>query len=124
MQPNIATAIFIGYVIVTTLAAAANAYGAIIDFLRSEWVLGNMTKYGVPHSWLASLGALKGLGALGLLIGIAAPPIGIAAAIGMVIYFICATVVVMRAGWYSHVRYPATFLLLAAGSLAFRLASW
>jgi hypothetical protein len=123
MRPDIATVTFIVYLVVTTLAAAANAYGAIVDLRRSEWVLANMTKYGVPHSWLFMLGALKGAGALGLVIGIGAPSIGIAAAAGLVVYFVCATVLVVRAGWYTHIRYPATFLMLAMGSLVLRLAS-
>ena len=39
---------FTTYIVVTAVAAAANTYAATVDFLRSPWVLANMTKYGVP----------------------------------------------------------------------------
>jgi DoxX-like family len=110
------------YIIVTILTAAANTYAAAVDFRRPQWVLDNMTKRGGSHSWLFTLGALKGAGALGLLLGIRVPLIGIAAAIGLVLFFIGAVAVVMRARWYSHLPWPSTYLLLAIGSLASRLA--
>jgi hypothetical protein len=110
------------YIIVTILTAAANTYAAAVDFRRPQWVLDNMTKWGGSHSWLFTLGALKGAGALGLLLGIRVPLIGIAAAIGLVLFFVGAIAVVMRARWYSHLPWPSTYLLLAIGSLALRLA--
>ena len=112
---------FIAYVIVTVLAAAANIYAAVIDFKRVDWVVANMTRLGVADRWL-SLGALKAAGALGLLVGIAVPAIGIAAAAGIVLFFLGAIVTVLRARWYAHLPYPTAWLLLAAGSLVLRLA--
>jgi hypothetical protein len=114
---------FASYVIVTVLAAAFNVYAAYVDFARAEWVIANMTKYGIPRSWLFSLGALKALGAVGLLIGISIPSIGVAASLGLALYFIGAIVTVVRSNWYSHVRFPAPFLLLAVASLVLRLAT-
>ncbi|MFL5578553.1 MAG: DoxX family protein [Gemmatimonadaceae bacterium] len=111
------------FVVVTVLAAAIYAYAAYVDFTGAEWVVDNMTKYGVPHSWLFLLGVLKAAGALGLLIGLAVPLIGAAAAIGLVVYFVGAIVTVVRARWYSHLGYPALFLLPAAASLVLRLAA-
>jgi DoxX-like family len=113
---------FTAYVIVTVLGAAANTYAAIVDFRRPQWVLVNMTKWGGSHSWLSTLGALKAAGALGLLVGISVPLIGIAAAVGLVLFFVGAIAVVIRARWYSHLPWPATYLLLAIGSLALRIA--
>jgi hypothetical protein len=55
-------------------------------------------------------------------VGIAVRLIGIAAAVGLVLFFFGAIAVVIRAGWYSHLPWPATYLLLAIGSLALRLA--
>jgi hypothetical protein len=114
---------FTAYVVVTVLAAGANIYAAINDFIRAEWVLANMTKLGVPHAWLFSLGALKAAGALGLLAGFGIPPIGVAASVGLVLFFIGAIVTAMRAHWYSHIPYPTAWLVLAVGSLVLRLAS-
>lgn len=112
---------FIAYVVVTVLAAGCNAWAAYVDFAGAEWVIENMKRYGIPHSWLFSLGAIKALGAIGLTIGIGVPPIGVAASLGLTLYFIGAIATVLRSQWYSHVRYPAAFLLLAIASLLLRL---
>jgi hypothetical protein len=114
---------FAAYVAVTALAAAANVAAAAVDFRRAEWVLDNMTKYGVPHSWLFSLGALKAAGAVGLLIGLVVPEVGVAAAVGLVLYFVGAAITVLRAHWYSHVQYPGSFLLLSAAALTLALTA-
>jgi hypothetical protein len=109
-------------VVVTLLAVTANTYAATVDFTRPAWVLDNMTRLGVPHSWLFSLGAAKAAGALGLLVGIGVPPVGVVAAAGLVAFFVGAVLTVVRAGWYAHV-YPVAFLVLAAGWLVLRLAA-
>jgi len=114
---------FIAYVIVTLVAAALNGYAAYVDFIRSEWVLANMTRYGIPHSWLYSPGALKAAGAVGMLIGIGVPLIGVSASAGLVLYFIGAIITVVRAQLYSHLRYPTPFLLFAMASLVLRLTA-
>ncbi|GIH79699.1 DoxX family protein [Planobispora longispora] len=114
---------FTAYVVVTVTTAAGNVAAAIVDFARAGWVLGNMSKYGVPHSWIYPLGAAKAAGALGLLAGLAVPAIGIAAAAGLLLYFAGAVFTVARAHWYSHLPYPALFLLLAAGSLALQITT-
>ena len=61
---------FSAYVMVTLLTAGFSAWAAYVDFKRAEWVIANMTRYGIPESWLFSLGTLKALGAAGLVIGI------------------------------------------------------
>ena len=60
---------FVAYIIVTLLAAAANIYAATNDFTRPDWLLANMNKLGVRKSLLPTLGILKAAGALGLVIG-------------------------------------------------------
>jgi DoxX-like family len=73
---------FITYIVVTILAAAANIFSATLDFIRYKPILINMAKVGVAGSWITTLGFLKAAGALGLLIGIGVPAVGIAAATG------------------------------------------
>jgi DoxX-like family len=113
---------FTAYVIVTILAIAANVYAATSDVIRPAWLLANMTKVGVPRSQLSLLAGLKAAGALGLLVGFAVPLIGVAAAVGLTLFFAGAIVAHLRAHWYD-LTYPGTFILLAAGSLALQLAS-
>jgi DoxX-like family len=114
--------VLIAYVAVTVLAAAANTWAATVDLTRPQWLLVNMTKVGVPHSRLFVLAALKAAGAIGLLVGLGAPLIGVAAAAGLILFFVAAIITHMRGHQYS-LSYPAAFLLLAAGSLGLRPAS-
>ena len=107
------------YVIVTILAATAAAISAIADLLRADWLLDNMRRYGVPEWALIPLAVIKLTGAVGLLIGLAVPTIGLAAALGLTLYFLGAVITVIRARWYSHIIFPLPFLLLAVSSLAF-----
>jgi hypothetical protein len=67
---------FTTYIVVTTLAAAANIFSATLDFIRYQSILINMAKVGVSESWITTLGILKAAGALGLLIGIGVPAVG------------------------------------------------
>ena len=113
---------FTVYLIVTILAAAANIFSATCDFVRYEKVSIAMAKAGVPESWMTTLGILKAVGALGLLVGIRVPVIGMAAALGLILFFVGAIITHLRGRDYS--LGPAiVFLLLAMAALAVRLAS-
>jgi len=114
--------VFAVYLIVTILAAAANIFSATCDFVRYEKVSIAMAKAGVPDSWMTTLGILKAVGALGLLVGICVPVIGVAAALGLILFFVGAIITHLRGRDYS--LGPAmAFLLLAVAALALRLAS-
>src|SRR5439155_27314590 len=113
---------FTAYIVVTLLAAAANIFSAIVDFIRFKQILINMARAGVSESWITVLGALKAAGALGLLIGIGVPLIGIAAASGLVLLFVGAIVTHLRAHVHSF-GLALVFLLLALAALVLRVAS-
>jgi hypothetical protein len=113
---------FIAYVAVTLVAAAANLVAAGADFVRYQQVAINMARAGVPESWMTLLGLLKAAGALGLLVGIVVPPIGIAAAVGLTLFFVGAIVTHLRAHFYAFAT-PVSFLTLAVAALVLRLAT-
>jgi hypothetical protein len=113
---------FTAYVIVTILAAVANAFSATLDFVRYKQVLINMAKHGVPESWVYMLGSLKAAGALGLLVGIAVPSIAIAAAVGLILFFVAALISHVRSRDYS-VGLAIVYLLLAVATLVLRLTT-
>jgi DoxX-like family len=113
---------FIAYIVVTVLAAAANVFSATLDFIRYKQILINMARVGVSESWLTTLGILKAAGALGLLVGIRVPLIGIAAAIGLVLVFIAAIIIHVRGRDYSF-GLAIVFLLLALAALILRVTS-
>jgi hypothetical protein len=103
------------YVVVTLIAAAMAGFSAVSVFLRAQWVVQPMADYGVPMSWLPWLGAAKAAGAAGLVVGLFVPVIGVAAGIGLVLYFTGAVATVIRARWYAHIPFP---LLYAAPVVA------
>lgn len=111
---------FATYLVVTLFAVAANLFSATCDFIRYKQVSIAMAKAGVPESWMTALGVLKAAGALGLLVGFAWPVVGVAAALGLVVFFVGALFVHLRARDYS-LGFPGVFLLLAVGALVLRL---
>ena len=113
---------FVTYIVVTILAAAANIFSATLDFIRYKPILVNMAKVGVSESWITTLGILKAAGALGLLIGIGVPAVGIAAAAGLVLFFIAAIIIHLRGHDHSF-GLAIVFLLLAIAALGVRVAS-
>ena len=73
-------------------------------------------KLGVPFKYFPLLAACEFSGAVGLAIGIWWPPIGIAAGIGLVLYFAGAIVTHLRIGDVKGVG-PATLLLFFAATV-------
>ena len=109
---------FVAYVVVTIITIIANAAVAGADLRRAPFVLANSAEVGVPPSWLPLLAALKAAGAAGLLIGLLGfRYLGIAAAIGLVLFFTGALIVHVRARVFYNLAFPGTFWLLAAASL-------
>jgi DoxX-like family len=103
-------------IVVSTLVV--NAAAAAADFLRARFVLANSEEVGVPEGWLPLLGALKAAGAAGLLIGLLwLRPIGIAAAAGLVLFFVGAMATHVRARVLYNLAFPGFYLALAVGSL-------
>jgi hypothetical protein len=113
---------FTVYLVITLFAAVANLVSAGLDFVGYERVIINMNKAGVPQSWLIPLGVLKTAGALGLLAGIWIPPIGIAAAAGLVLFFSGAIVTHLRARFYD-MALTVAFFALSVAALALQLAT-
>jgi len=114
---------FTTYVVVTLMAVAASAFVAIANFMRLKFVLTTAARVRVPESWMTTLGTLNAAAALGLLFGlIGVPPIGTAAAVGLVLYFVGAIITHLRARDYS-IGPAAAFLVLAVAALILGLAS-
>ncbi|CAM4492657.1 DoxX family protein [Nocardia ninae] len=104
------------YVIVTIVAAAAVLIASGVDVFRAQWVRDNMRSYGIPEWTLMPLAVIKVAGAVGLLVGLAIPSLGLAAAICLVLYFIGAIITILRARGYGDLAYPMPYLALAAAS--------
>jgi hypothetical protein len=96
------------FVIVAVVTIAANAWAVTADLTQPKWLLANMEEVGVPRSWLPPLAAFKGAGAAGLVLGlVGVRPLGIAAAIGLVLFFTGALTAHVRARACTTSRSPA-----------------
>jgi hypothetical protein len=111
----------VSYVIATILAALANGYAAALNFVGAESVKLVADRVQVSRSWMVPLGMVLATGAVGLLTGFAVPALGTAAAIGLVVYFVCAVSAHLRVG-DRQVGGAVSFLLLAAAALTTGLA--
>lgn len=105
------------YVVVTLLAAVMVGFSAASVFFHAKWVVQPMADYGIPRSWLPWLGTAKAAGAAGLLAGLFLPVVGVAAGIGLVLYFAGAVVAVVRARWYAHLPFPLVYAAPVIGAL-------
>ena len=106
------------YIVLTVFSALWVGFSAFSLLRGASWVTESLTEYGVPRTWWPWLGTAKAAGALGLLAGLAVPAVGVAAAVGLVLYFTGAVITVLRARAYSHVHYPLLYLAPVVGSLA------
>lgn len=107
-------------VAVTVILATAlvNAAVAVGDLTRARFVLATSSQVRVPVSWLPALGAAKMAGAAGLVLGLLGiRPIGIAAAVGLTLFFVCAIGRHVQTGVLRSIPFPGAFLSLAVASL-------
>jgi hypothetical protein len=77
----------------------------------------------VPRKWFPWLAACEFAGALGLLVGVAWAPAGVAGASGLVLYFAGAIVAHLRVGDLKGIGTPAFPLGLAVACLVTRILS-
>lgn len=113
---------FLATLVVSIVLAVALAASTFAKLTRDERVTASLTGIGVPLSWFPFLGACELAGAVGLVIGLFFAPLGIAAAIGVILYFIGAVIAHLRAG--DKALGPPLFLLaLGVAALLLRIAS-
>lgn len=103
--------------VVVILVSAWVGFSAFTSLSNRTFVVNNLIAYGVPESWWPWLGVAKAFGAAGLLAGLAVPGVGVAAAVGLVLYFVGAVITVIRARMWGDLPQPLLFLVpvLVAG---------
>jgi DoxX-like family len=106
------------YLFITILFAAMVAFSAVAKVRRDPKVVHVIQQVvGVPLKHFPLLAACEFAGALGLVLGIWLPWAGLAAGVGLVIYFIGAVVSHLRVRDIKGIG-PAVFMLIfAAGAL-------
>lgn len=114
---------YTAFLIVTIAAALWVGFSGFSLFRKSEFVVKPLTDYGVPRAWWPWLAAAKTAGAVGLLAGLWVPVLGVAAGVGLVLYFLGAVVTVLRARSYATVVFPVLYLVPVVAALALGFAA-
>jgi hypothetical protein len=100
------------YLVVTFIAIAFDGFSGGAALVHFAPILAPMESAGVPVSWLRfPIGTLKTLGTLGLIAGLWIPAVGIAAAAGLVLFFVCAIYTHVLANDFTGQMYFGGFML-------------
>ncbi|MEE1930111.1 DoxX family protein [Streptomyces sp. TRM 70351] len=113
----------VAYVVLAVLLSLVLVVSGRGKLVRDEEMTRTMTRLGVPRSWFPVLALLEFAGALGLLVGIGPRPLGVAAAVGVTLYFTGAVVTHLRAKDAKGTPVPLVLALVAAAALVTGLAS-
>jgi uncharacterized membrane protein YphA (DoxX/SURF4 family) len=109
------------YLVITVLFALLVSYSGIGKIRGDPIPVGVIHEtIGVPLKYFPLLAACEFAGGVGLVVGIWWPPIGIAAGIGLVLYFVAAIVSHLLVGDVKGIGAAVFMLVLAAGALALR----
>jgi hypothetical protein len=113
---------FIATVVVSALLAALLLVSARGKLARDQRQLKTMALVGFPENRLWLLASAEAAGAVGLVVGLFWWPLGIAAAVGVIAYFIGAAAAHLRVrDW--RVTAPVVLLVAAAAALVLRALS-
>jgi hypothetical protein len=114
---------FIAAAIVSSVLAGLLAFSAVRKFSHRPEVVKTYERVGVPEDKLNYLALVLLAGAVGLVVGLFWGPLGIAAAVGVVCYFLLATAAHFRSHDVRNVPTPIVIALLAVAALVLRLVS-
>jgi hypothetical protein len=114
---------FLATAIVSVLLASLLVFTAIRKLSHRPEVVQTYVRVGVPEDKLDYLAVILLAGAAGLLVGLLWAPIGIAAAIGLIVYFLLAIGAHIRADDTESLPAPVAIELISAAALALRLAT-
>ena len=115
---------FIAHIAVVILMALLVTVSGVAKLRRSPHVVKIINEVvHVPLKWFSWLAACEFAGAIVLLVGIAWPLIGLAAAVGLVIYFLGAIIAHLRVRDIKGINSPAFLLGVAVACLITRVLS-
>jgi hypothetical protein len=115
--------VYTAYTVVAVLFAALLLMSGRGKLTRDERIVQTLTGIGVPLAWFPWLAACEIAGAAGLLAGLAFRPLGIAAAIGLILYFVGAVTTHLRARDFKGLAAPAPILGFAIAALVLGIAA-
>jgi len=110
----------VAYAVLAVLLSAMLGMSARGKLVGDPRVVEGLTNAGTPRAWYPYLAACEIAGALGLLAGLFVRPSGIAAAVGIVLYFVGAVGFHLRAGDVKGLPPAAVILVAAVAALTLR----
>jgi DoxX-like family len=114
---------FVASVAVSIVLAALIGFSAARKLTHRPDVVESYRRAGVPESWLNGLAVLLFIAAAGLIVGQWWALVGIAAAAGLVGYFVVAVAFHVRAKDIAHAATPVLLAVLAAAVLVLRIST-
>ena len=115
----------IAYLVITILLAAMVMFSGIGKIRRDPHIVQIIHEVvGVPLKYFSLLVACEFAGALGVVLGIWWPCLGVVAGIGLVLYFVGAVVSHLRVGDAKGIGPAAFILMVAAAALALRILTY
>jgi uncharacterized membrane protein YphA (DoxX/SURF4 family) len=115
----------IAYLVITILLAAIVTFSGIGKIRHDPRIVQIIHEVvGVPLKYFSLLAACEFAGAAGIVLGIWWPYLGMAAGIGIVVYFVGAVVAHLRVGDVKGVGPSAFLLVVAAAALALRILTY
>lgn len=114
---------FVATIIVSALLAALLAFAAVRKLSHRPELVQTYVRLGVPEDKINHLAVILLAGAAGLILGLFWAPVGLAAALGVVCYFIAAIAFHIRADDLGNLPTPVVIALIGAATLTLRLAS-
>jgi hypothetical protein len=109
--------------IVSLLLALIMVAAAARKLTHRSGVVAEYARVGVPEERLNHLALILLAGAAGLLLGLAWPPVGVAAAAGTVVYFLLAVAAHIRHRDVANLAVPVAIELLALAALVLQAVS-
>ncbi|PKV91799.1 DoxX-like protein [Amycolatopsis echigonensis] len=110
----------IGLLVATFACVAINAFEVAAKVARAQFVLQNSAEVGVGPRWIPYLALLEGAGVAGLVAGLLGwPRLGLAAAIGLTLFFVGAVGAHVRAKVFHNIAFPAVFLALTVAATGY-----
>lgn len=104
----------------TVACVLVNGFEVAAKVRGATFVLDNAKQVGVEKSAIPYLAALEGAGTAGLVLGLAGyRRVGVAAAVGLDLFFLAAVAAHVRARVLHNIAFPMAFLALAGGATGF-----
>ena len=113
---------FLACAVIVSLLSLALLGSAAGKLTKHPKVVESLGKCGVPSSWHPRLAVAEIAGALGMVLGLWVPALGVAAAVGVVLYFVGAVIAHVRVS-DSEVAAPIVFIVLAVVVIVLRIGT-